>query len=143
MAADTPFSDSTTTTGQLKHLVQQFVDERDWGKYHNSKDVALAINVEAGELLELFEWVREHELPALEQDAEKRRHIGEEMADIIILCLNLANVLGFDVAETVGLKLEKNRRKYPADQVRGNYRKYTELRAQTKAPDESSGAHSA
>jgi len=143
MAADTTFSDSTTTTGQLKRLVQQFVDERDWGKYHNSKDVALAINVEAGELLELFEWVREHELPALEQDAEKRRHIGEEMADIIILCLNLANVLGFDVAETVGLKLDKNRRKYPADQVRGNYRKYTELRAQNKAPDEPSGAHSA
>ncbi|MCK9356816.1 MAG: nucleotide pyrophosphohydrolase [Dehalococcoidia bacterium] len=143
MAADTPFSDSTTTTGQLKRLVQQFVDEREWGKYHNSKDVALAINVEAGELLEVFEWVREHELLALEQDAEKRRHIGEEMADIIILCLNLANVLGFDVAETVGLKLEKNRRKYPADQVRGNYRKYTELRAQGKAPDDSSSAHSA
>lgn len=143
MAADTPFSDSTTTTGQLKRLIQQFVDEREWGKYHNSKDVALAINVEAGELLELFEWVREHELPALEQDVEKRRHIGEEMADIIILCLNLANVLGFDVAETVGVKLEKNRRKYPADQVKGNYRKYTELRTQGKAPDDSSGAHSA
>ncbi len=143
MAGDTPLSDGTTTTGLLKRLVRQFVDERDWGKYHNSKDVALAINVEAGELLELFEWVREHELPALEQDAEKRRHIGDEMADIIILCLNLANVLGFDVAETVGLKLEKNRRKYPADQVRGNYRKYTELRAQQKAPDDSSGAHSA
>ena len=70
MAADTPLSDASTTTGQLKHLIQQFVDERDWGKYHNSKDVAVAINVEAGELLELFEWVREHDLPALEQDPD-------------------------------------------------------------------------
>ncbi len=140
MPADAPLSDSSTTTGELKRLIQQFVDDRDWGKYHNSKDVAIAINVEAGELLELFEWVRERDLAALELDTEKRRHIGEEMADIIILCLNLANVLGFDAAETVGAKLEKNRRKYPADQVRGNYRKYTELRAQNKAPDEPSGA---
>ncbi len=144
MAADIPLSDAATTTGQLKRLIQQFVDEREWGKYHNSKDVAIAINVEAGELLESFEWVREHELPALEQDPEKRRHIGEEMADIIILCFNLANVLGFDVAETIGTKLEKNRRKYPADEVRGNYRKYTELRTQQKkAPDAPPDAFSA
>ena len=144
MAADTPLSDAASTTGQLKRLIQQFVDEREWGKYHNSKDVAIAINVEAGELLESFEWVREHELPALEQDPEKRRHIGEEMADIMILCFNLANVLGFDVAETIGMKLEKNRRKYPADEVRGNYRKYTELRAQKKkAPDAPPDAFSA
>jgi len=118
------------------------VDERDCGKSHNATDGASAINVAAGELLELFEWVRERDLAALELDTEKRRHIGEEMADIIILCLNLANVLGFDAAEIVGAKLEKNRRKYPADQVRGNYRKYTELRAKGKAPDEPSGASS-
>ena len=127
-----PLSDNTTTTGDLKRLVQEFVDERDWGKYHNAKDVALAINVEAGELLELFEWVREHELPALLLDPEKRRRVGEELADIIILCLNLSSVVGFDVAETVGRKMEKNRAKYPAHLVRGNYRKYTELRAESK-----------
>ncbi len=127
-----PLSDETTTTGDLKRLVQAFVSERDWGKYHNAKDVAIAINVEAAELLELFEWVREHEIPALLEDEAKRRHLGEELADVILLCLNLASVADLDVADTVGRKLEKNRMKYPADLVRGNYRKYTQLRAQSK-----------
>ncbi len=132
MSDTAPPSDSVTTIGELKRLVQEFVAERDWGKYHNAKDVALAINVEAGELLELFEWVREHEIPALLDDPDKRTRVGEELADIIILCLNLSSVVGLDVADTVGRKMEKNRRKYPAELVRGNYRKYTELRAEAK-----------
>ena len=132
MSDAAPLSDHTTTTGDLKRLVQEFVDERDWGKYHNAKDVAIAINVEAGELLELFEWVREHEIPALLDHPEKRQCVSEELADILILCLNLSSVMGLDVAETVGHKLTKNREKYPAHLVRGNYRKYTELRAESK-----------
>jgi NTP pyrophosphatase (non-canonical NTP hydrolase) len=127
-----PMSDSATTVADLKRLVQEFVDERDWGKYHNAKDVAIAINVEAGELLELFEWVREHEIPGLLDDPEKRRRVSEELADILILCLNMASVVGLDVVETFSRKMEKNRAKYPAHLVKGNYRKYTELRAESK-----------
>ena len=134
MADATPLTDSRTTIGELKRLIQEFVDERDWGKYHNSKDIAIAINVEAGELLELFEWVRENEIPGLLEDPDKRRHLGEEMADVLILCLNLAAVNGFDVAETVGKKLAMNKAKYPVDLVRGNYRKYTELRSRKDTP---------
>jgi len=125
-------SDDTTTIGQLKQLVQQFVDERDWGKYHNSKDLALAISVEAGELLELFEWVREHEIRALLDDPSRRQRLGEELADIMMLSLNLASVVGLDVADTMGRKLEMNRRKYPVELVKGDYRKYTELRARSR-----------
>ncbi len=132
MAETQLLSDDITTIEVLKRLVQEFVDERDWGKYHNAKDVAIAINVEAGELLELFEWVREHDIPALLEDEQKHRLLGEELADVILLCLNLASVAGLDVAATVGRKLEKNRAKYPSEIVRGNYRKYTELRAQSK-----------
>ena len=134
MADAAPLTDSRTTTGELKRLIQEFVDERDWGKYHNSKDIAIAINVEAGELLELFEWVREDEIQGLLEDPDKRRRLGEEMADVLILCLNLAAANGFDVAETVGRKLAMNRAKYPVDLVRGNYRKYTELRSRKGAP---------
>ncbi len=134
MADAALLTDSRTTTGELKRLIQEFVDERDWGKYHNSKDIAIAINVEAGELLELFEWVREKEIPGLLEDPDKRRHLGEEMADVLILCLNLAAATGFDVAETVGRKLAMNRAKYPVELVRGNYRKYTELRSKKDAP---------
>jgi NTP pyrophosphatase (non-canonical NTP hydrolase) len=134
MADAAPLTDSRTTIRELKRLIQEFVDEREWGKYHNSKDIAIAINVEAGELLELFEWVRENEIPGLLEDPDKRRRLGEEMADVLILCLNLAAVNGFDVAETVGSKLAKNRAKYPVELVRGNYRKYTELRSRKDAP---------
>jgi len=137
MADTAPLTDDRTTTGELKRLIQEFVDERDWGKYHNSKDIAIAINVEAGELLELFEWVREDEIPGLLDDPDKRRRLGEEMADVLILCLNLAAVNGFDVAETVGRKLAKNREKYPVDLVKGNYRKYTELRSRKDRPGDS------
>jgi len=132
MSDAAPMSDSSTTTGELKQLVREFVDERDWGKYHNAKDVAIAINVEAGELLELFEWVRESEIPALLDDQSKRQCVSDELADIVILCLNLSSVIGLDVAQAVCQKLEKNRAKYPAHLVRGNYRKYTELRAESK-----------
>ncbi len=132
MADSASLCDGVTTTGDLKRMVQEFVEERDWGKYHNAKDVAVAINVEAGELLELFEWVREQEIPALLSDVDKRRCVGEELADIIILCLNLASVVGLDVADTVSRKMEKNRAKYPADLVRGDFRKYTELRSRAK-----------
>jgi dCTP diphosphatase len=121
-------SDGATTINELKRLIQQFVDEREWGKYHNSKDIALAISVEAGELLELFEWVREHEIPALLDDPAKRQRLGEELADVMILCLNMASAIGLDVADAMGRKLEMNRRKYPIELVKGDYRKYTELR---------------
>ena len=137
MADAAPLTDDRTTTGDLKRLIQEFVNERDWGKYHNSKDIAIAINVEAGELLELFEWVREDEIPDLFEDPDKRRRLGEEMADVLMLCLNLAAVNGFDVAETVGRKLAKNREKYPVDLVKGNYRKYTELRSGKDRPGDS------
>ncbi|MFW6102681.1 MAG: nucleotide pyrophosphohydrolase [Chloroflexota bacterium] len=124
-------SDSTTTLDELKRLIQEFVDEREWGKYHNSKDIALAINVEAGELLELFEWVREHEIPRLLDDPQKRQRLGEELADIMILCLNLASVVGLDMACTIDGKLEMNRGKYPVHLVKGDYRKYTELETES------------
>jgi dCTP diphosphatase len=134
MADAASLTDDRTTIGELKRLIQEFVDERDWGKYHNSKDIAIAINVEAGELLELFEWVRENEIEGLLEDPDKRRRLGEEMADVLILCLNLAAASGFDVAEMVGRKLARNRAKYPVDLVRGNYRKYTELRSRKDSP---------
>ena len=125
--SNTHLSDNRTTIAELKDLIQAFIDEREWGKYHNSKDIALAINVEAGELLEIFEWVREHEIPALLNNSDKRQRLGEELSDIMILCLNLASVVGLDMADTMGRKLEMNRLKYPVHLVRGEYRKYTEL----------------
>jgi len=120
--------DRKTSIYQLKQLIQDFVDERDWRKYHNPKDLAVSIAIEAAELMELFQWVSEREVETMLEDAERFTRLEEELADIIILCFNLANVLNVDVAKAVTKKVEKNRAKYPVDLVNGNYKKYTQLK---------------
>lgn len=97
----------------------QFRDERDWGQFHNPKDLAIALNIEAGELLENFLW-KEHE----EADTKK---VKEELADIFAYALLLAEKYDFDVEEIVLEKIEKNKSKYPVDKAKGNARKYTDL----------------
>lgn len=123
-------SDRDATLCDLRHLVQEFIDERDWAKYHNPKDLAISIAIEAAELMELFQWMGEKEAQAVLDDAERYARLQEELADIVILCLSLANVGGIDVARAVARKMQKNRDKYPVHLVKGNYRKYTELRGE-------------
>jgi len=120
--------DRKTSIYQLSQLIQDFVDERDWRKYHNPKDLAISIAIEAAELMELFQWVSERKVEKVLEDAERFTRLEEELADIIILCFNLANVLDVDVAKAVTKKVEKNRAKYPVDLVNGNYKKYTQLK---------------
>lgn len=121
-------SDTTTTILRLKKRVQKFVEDREWGKYHNSKDLAISITIEASELLELFQWIREKDLEELLKDADKFTRLEEELADIIILCFSLANATDIDISKAVMKKMEKNEAKYPVELVKGNYEKYTKLR---------------
>ena len=99
-----------------------FREERDWSQFHNPKDLAISISLEASELLEAFQWSgADLEVPA------RRGHMAEELADIAIYCVFLADALGVDMAEAMSAKLDANARKYPVDKSRGNARKYTEL----------------
>jgi len=97
----------------------QFRNERDWEQFHNPKDLALAINVEAGELLELFLW----------KDADKAspERVKEELADVFAFALLLSNKYGFDVKEIILDKIKKNAEKYPIEKAKGNANKYNEL----------------
>lgn len=107
--------------GEIREIVEEllkFRDERDWEQFHNPKDLALAISVEAAELLELFLW-KNHEAA----DPEK---VKEEIADVLAFTFLLADKYGFDVGEILLEKIEKNRLKYPVDKVRGSAKKYTE-----------------
>lgn len=110
---------ATSEIDNLTQTLLRFRDERDWEQFHNSKDLALAINVEAGELLELFLWKG-----AEEADKEK---VKEELADVLAFCLLLAEKYNFDVKQIILDKIEKNRIKYPADKARGSAKKYNEL----------------
>jgi len=103
----------------LLQLVKQFRDERDWEQFHNSKDLAVAINVEAGELLELFLWKNAGE--------ENKEKVKAELADIFVYALLFADKYGFDIEAIVKEKMQANAEKYPVDKAKGTAKKYTEL----------------
>lgn len=120
-------SDKITRVFELKDWVNKFIEDRDWSKYHNPKDIAISIAIEAAELLELFQWVKENEPDQIINTPSKSSKLQEELADIIIYCMSLANVLSIDVSQAVTKKIEKNKQKYPIDRIKGDYKKYTDL----------------
>ena len=124
----TDFFDSKTNISKLRQLAQEFVDERDWNKYHNPKDLAISIAIEAAELMELFQWIEQREVKKMAEDDHNLLRIKEELADVMILCLNMVNTLDIDLSQAIAEKIDKNKAKYPAELVRGNYRKYTQLK---------------
>ncbi|MES2015031.1 MAG: nucleotide pyrophosphohydrolase [Pseudomonadota bacterium] len=113
---------STLTT--IRDTVRVFVEERDWDQFHTPKNLACAMNVEAAELLEHFQWLRDGSAEELgEAKLEQVRH---EMADVLVYLVRLADKLDVDLGAAVEEKMILNRAKYPADQVRGDMRKYDE-----------------
>jgi dCTP diphosphatase len=91
--------------------VRKFRDERDWQQFHDPKSLAASICIEAAELLELFQWLAPDE--ARREAAAKRERVAEEIADVAIYLIELADVAGIDLAHAIEAKLEKNAVKYP------------------------------
>lgn len=113
--------------GELNDVIEQirkFRDKRDWAQFHNPKDMAIAISLEAGELLEHFLWKGPEEVEA--RIRSHQEEIEEEIADIAIYLFELADNLGVDLLAAVHEKIEKNDAKYPAAQVKGSSKKYSE-----------------
>ena len=104
---------------KITEELRKFRDERDWAQFHNPKDLALALSIEASELLELFLWKS-----AEEADADK---IKEELADVLAYAFMLADKYGLDVAQIMQDKLAKNNLKYPVAKAKGSAKKYNEL----------------
>jgi NTP pyrophosphatase (non-canonical NTP hydrolase) len=100
----------------------KFRDDRHWEQFHNTKDLALAISIEAAELNELFLWKTTEESELVDQNKLK-----EELADVLAFSLLLAGKHGFDVKEIVHEKIAKNNEKYPVDKAKGTAKKYNEL----------------
>lgn len=113
------------TLAALKRLVADFRDERDWKQFHNPKDLALALSIEASELLEHFLWISsEHSSEVVE---ENRQAVEEEMADVFAFLLALADATGTDLGRALKRKMEKNRLKYPVEKSQGVATKYDRL----------------
>lgn len=108
----------------LQRRLREFARERDWEQFHAPKNLASALIVEAGELLEHFQWLSEEQSGQL--PPEKLEEVGFELADVFIFTVRLADRLGIDLPDYVVRKIAINDKKYPADKVRGSHRKYNE-----------------
>lgn len=104
------------SVAELQRLVDTYVTERDWKKYHKPKDIAISITIESSELLELFQW-KPDPLEAGMLDKELKGRISEELADIVIYSACMANALDIDLSEVLLDKIQKNKRKYPVGKV--------------------------
>lgn len=121
--ADTDFD-------RIKKKVRQFVVERDWDQFHSPKNLSMALIVEAAEMVEHFQWLTEEQSSNL--SPEKLAEVEQELADIQVYLISLAEKLKLDLIAAVEKKLVLNAQKYPADQVRGSSKKYTEYKQSYK-----------
>ena len=107
---------------ELLTLLEKFRDERDWEQFHDSKNLALALSIEAAELNELFLWKKDTQVEQVDRD-----RLREELADVFAYAIMLAGRHGLDVSEIVREKIEANAQKYPVEKSRGRANKYKDL----------------
>ena len=110
-------SDKFTSLEELRNLVASFVEARQWQKFHTPKNLAMSVAIEAAELMELFQWS-----DGMELDEEHLGRVREELADVVIYCLTMANTLDIDLSRAVRDKVAVNERKYPIERYKGRYK---------------------
>lgn len=110
---------------RLSDNLREFARARDWEQFHTPKNLATALVVEAAELAEHFQWLRDHESANL--SAEKLKQVEMEMGDVFIYLVRLADTLGVDLVAAAEQKMAINAKRYPADKARGKALKHTEL----------------
>jgi dCTP diphosphatase len=112
------------TLAALRKALRIFADARDWQQFHTPKNLAMALSVEAAELLEHFQWLTAEQSHRLR--SSRRAAVASEMADVLMYLVRLADVLGIDLLQAANIKLRRNARKYPVSRAKGNARKYNE-----------------
>jgi len=113
--------DSKTTIAELKRRVNDFVDRRDWHQFHSPKNLSMSLAIEAAELMEHFQWLSVEQSRRVADVPDQLAAVGEELADVLCYALAMANELRLDLSPAVRRKLEKNERKYPAEEYRGRF----------------------
>jgi NTP pyrophosphatase (non-canonical NTP hydrolase) len=114
-----------TDLENLREKLREFAAARDWDQFHSPKNLAMALSVEAAELLEIFQWLTEEQSRRLTPEA--RAAASTEIADVLLYLIRLGDQLGIDPIAAAERKLVENEQKYPADKARGNAKKYNEL----------------
>ena len=106
-------TDSHTTVGELREAIAGFVKDRSWERFHTPKNLAMSIAIEAAELMELFQWRSSEDGTNPSGDLETRAEVADELADVLIYCLALANRAGIDLSTAIRAKLAQNTDRYP------------------------------
>ena len=114
-------TDRETTIAELRRVVEEFVDRRDWHQFHTPKNLAMSLAIEAAELMEHFQWLTADESRAVAQRPEKLAEVADEVADVFCYILAMANELRLDLAAALEAKMVKNAKKYPVEQFRGRF----------------------
>ena len=111
--------DNHTTLADLRRRIAEFIAARDWEQFHTPKNLSASIAIEAAELVEHFQWLTDEQAATALQEEGKLEAVAEEMADVFIYLLSLANALGVDVSTAVLAKVERNEARFPAEEWRG------------------------
>lgn len=119
--------DQSTSIQELKQEVIAFRDERDWQQFHDPKNLAMGMSIECAELQELFLWKNGEEIGQMLESRAGKERVSQELADVFVFLLYLADACQVDLAEAVARKMEVNERKYPVAKSYGRHKKYTEL----------------
>ncbi len=114
-------NDQETTVSDLRTLVDEFVRERDWEQFHSPKNLAMALAIEAAELMEHFQWIEVADSRAFAEHPEKLAAAAEEIADVLAYTLAIANSMNVDLSQALHAKMVKNAAKYPADEYQGRH----------------------
>lgn len=120
-------TDKDTSVEDLKLKVKEFCEARDWDQFHNAKDLALALSIEAAELMEIFRWKNFEEVEALFEDEKKREDIEDEMADVLCFLVRLAQRYNINLSEAFYKKVGKTAIRYPVEKAKGSNKKYNEF----------------
>jgi NTP pyrophosphatase (non-canonical NTP hydrolase) len=115
---------------QLQLRLRAFTQARDWEQFHTPKNLAMALSGEAGELLELFQWLTPEESMQVTDDPATAEKVRHELADVLAYALRLADVLNIDILSALADKIAVNETKYPIDLAKGTSRKYDQLRSE-------------
>jgi dCTP diphosphatase len=112
-------NDNFTNIQEIKNRVKKFVKERNWAESHSPKNLAMSISIEAAELMEIFQWLSTEEAWNIDS-SEEFTHLKEELADVLIYSISLANQLNIDISEAIEDKMNKNEKRFPAVKLENN-----------------------
>ena len=114
-------NDINTTITELKKIVEDFIDERDWSQFHNPKNLSMALAIEAGELMDIFKWNSTQECEDMMSEKNTRQDATDELADIMIYALAFSNRNNINISSAIEKKMIKNRKKYPTEKFKGHF----------------------